>query len=37
MMGLYLGSAVVVFCLVALRITEDTAKERGAVKEPASA
>jgi hypothetical protein len=37
MMGLYLGSAVVVFCLVALRITEDPAKERGAVKEPASA
>ena len=36
MMGLYLGSAVVVFSLVALRITEDTAKEQSAVKEPVS-
>lgn len=36
MMGLYLGSAVVVFSLVALRITEDTAKEQSAVEEPVS-
>ena len=37
MMGLYLGSAVVVFSLVALRITEDTsAKEPSATKEPVS-
>ena len=35
MMGLYLGSAVVVFCLVALRLTEDTAREQSAVEEPA--
>jgi DMSO/TMAO reductase YedYZ heme-binding membrane subunit len=36
MMGLFLGSAVVVFSLVALRITEDTTKEQSAVKEPVS-
>jgi hypothetical protein len=36
MMGLFLGSGVVVFSLVALRITEDTTKEQSAVKEPVS-